>query len=117
MERFGKELLIAETYIDEMLAADQSGDYDSFVRRFDKVELEEFNQEIFNNDVALMREELGSYKSRVYLGSLQGFQTAIRPRCLRFVWRAVYEKNEALIILGIHQVDGEWYVNESTVSK
>jgi len=28
----------------------------------------------------------------------------------------VYEKNEAIITVGIHQVNGTWYVNESRVS-
>jgi hypothetical protein len=117
MERFGSELPIAEKYIDEMLEADRAGDYEAFISRFDKADLDGFNEEIFQNDVAQMRDDLGSYKSRVYLGSLEGVKSAQRPRCLRFVWRAIYEKNEALIVLGIHELNGVWYINESTVSK
>jgi len=117
MERFGAELSIAEKYIGEMLKADEAGSFDDFVRRFDKADLEGFTEEIFQHDVARMREDLGCYRSRVYLGSLEGFKTADRPRSLRFVWRGIYDKNEALIVLGIHEKDGDWYVNESTVSK
>ena len=39
------------------------------------------------------------------------------PNCLRFVWRAIYEKNEALITVGIHEKNGVWLVNENVVSK
>ena len=117
MDNVDAELAVAEKYLDEMMEADRADDYEGFIKRFDKVDLDGFNEEIFHNDAKLMREELGLYKSRSYLGSLNGFKDDTHPRCLRFVWRATYEKNEALIVVGIHEIDGIWYVNESTVSK
>ncbi|WP_250655885.1 hypothetical protein [Alkalimarinus coralli] len=110
-------LSIVENFLTEMLEADRTSDYEAFIKRFDKNDLEDFNKDIFLNDTALMREELGAYKSRVYLGSLNGFKDDSHPNCLRFVWRGIYEKNEALIVLGIHQKDGVWYVNENAISK
>lgn len=117
MKEHVDELGIAEEYLTEMLEADRVGDYAAFTRRFDSDELDGFDESIFLKDIELMREELGAYKDRCFLGSLNGFKRANRPASLRFVWRAIYEKNEALIILGIHQKNGVWCVNENVVSK
>lgn len=108
---------IAERYLTEMLEADRTGDYEGFIKYFDNADIEDFDEEIFLKDVALMREELGAYQDRSYLGSLNGFKTESHPKCLRFVWRAMYEKNEALITVGIHEKNGVWFVNENVVSK
>ena len=117
MKEHAKEQDIAEKYLNDMLEADRTGDYEGFIKYFDKVDLEDFDEGVFLNDVELMREELGAYKERFYLGSLNGFQTEKHPNCLRFVWRAIYEKNEALITVGIHEKNGVWLVNENVVSK
>lgn len=108
---------VAEEYLAEMLEADHAGDYEAFIKRFDSADLEGFSEDIFLKDIELMREDLGAYKDRTFLGSLNGFRSEERPKCLRFVWRATYEKNEALIILGIHEKNGIWHVNENVVSK
>ncbi len=117
MNDLKEELAVAEQYLTEMLEADRVGDYEGFIRRFDKIDLEGFGEDVFLKDTELMREELGVYQNRFYLGSLNGFKDDNHPRCLRFVWRAIYEKNEALIVVGIHEKDGVWYVNENTISK
>lgn len=111
-----EEFKIADKYLAEMLEADRDGNYLAFIKRFETVDPDEFNESIFLNDVDLMREELGLYKERVYLGSLKGISENSKQRSLRFVWRGIYDKNEALIVLGIHQKDGTWYVNENHVS-
>jgi len=108
---------IAERYLSDMLEADRTGDYEGFIKHFDKADLDDFDESIFLKDVELMREDLGTYKDRSYLGSLNGFKTPNHPNCLRFVWRAMYEKNEALITVGIHEKNGVWFVNENVVSK
>ena len=117
MSNAGEELVIAEKYLSEMLEADRTTDYAAFIERFDGIGLDGFNENVFLSDIECMREDLGVYKERYYLGSLQGFKNKRHSKCLRFVWRAVYEKNEVLIVLGIHEKSGIWYVNESTVSK
>ena len=117
MKQHIEELEIAEKYLTEMLEADRVGDYEAFIKRFDSADLEDFSENTFLKDIELMREDLGVYKGRSFLGSLNGFKSESHPRCLRFVWRATYEKNEALIILGIHEKNGVWYVNENVVSK
>ncbi len=117
MMEYTEELKIAEKYLVETLEADRTGDYEGFIQRFDKRDLEGFTEEIFNKDIKSMREELGAFKSRSYMGSLKGFQNEKHPYCLRFVWRATYEKSEVLIIIGIHKIGDVWYLNESKVSK
>jgi len=117
MIEYAEELKIAEKFLVETIEADRAGDYEGFIRRFDKRDLEGFYEEDFNKDIKLMREQLGAFKSRSYMGSLKGFQNEKHPSCLRFVWRATYEKSEVLIIIGIHKIGDVWYLNESTVSK
>jgi hypothetical protein len=117
MNEVVEELAIAEEYLTEMLEADRVSDYEGFVKRFDKVDLEGFDKDVFLNDTQQMREDLGTYKKRLYLGFLNGFKDDNHPKSLRFVWRAMYEKNEALIVVGIHEKCGVWYVNDNVISK
>lgn len=117
MTEHAEELKIAEAFLSEMLEADRLGDYEGFVKHFDGADLEGFNESLFLEDTELMRDELGAYKDRSFLGSLEGFQCEEHPGALRFVWRGIYEKNEALIILGMHKKAGAWRVNENVISK
>lgn len=117
MKEYVEELKIAEKYLTETLQADRDGNYEGFVKRFDKRDIEGFSEEVFFKDVELMRDELGTFISRSYLGSLKGFRDENHPDSLRFVWRATYEKTEALITVGMHKIDEVWYLNENNVSK
>lgn len=116
MVEYQAELKVAEQYLKEMLEADRDGDYRAFVSRFENIDPEEFNESTFLNDVELMKEELGAFKERVYLGTLNRLCKDGQEKSLRFVWRGIYDKNEALIVLGIHKKGGIWYVNENHVS-
>lgn len=111
-----EELKIAENYLSEMLEADQDGDYSTFIKRFESVDPVDFNEEVFLKDVVQMREDLGQYEERVFLGSLKTLSGTDAERSLRFVWRGIYQKNEALIVLGIHKKNGTWFVNENHIS-
>lgn len=46
------------------------------------------------------------------MGSLNTTVTDKHTPCIRYVWRGVFEKNETLITLGIHEREGVYYVNE-----
>jgi len=114
-----KELLaIAEQYLDEMIQAEleENADYEMFTQRFDKESLKDFGPSRFKKEMLCVNEDLGRYKSREYLGSLNGFvdpdDPDKHPGCIRYNWRGIFEKNETLITLGMHIVDGEYYVNE-----
>lgn len=102
-------LTVAEKFLDEMIAADAANDYEAFIRPF--VVDEEFTREKFEADVAEMQAAMGEYKSREYLGSLKGNDTDHKDS-LRFVWKGFYEKEEALMVVGICQIDGDWFAIE-----
>ncbi len=111
-------LAMAEQYLDEMIEAESSeqGDYELFTKRFAPDILKDFGPSRFKKELMCIAEDLGSYKSREYLGSLKGHIDADNPDkhpgCIRYNWRGIFEKNETLITLGIHVQDDVYYVNE-----
>lgn len=111
-------LAMAERFLDEMVEAESEGDgnYDLFTKRFDKDTLKDFGPSRFKKEMLCIREDLGAYQSREYLGSLKGAVDVDypdrHPGCIRYVWRGVFEKNETLITMGIHERDGTHFVNE-----
>ena len=111
-----QQLKIAESYLDEMLAAEEAVDYDAFVRRFETRDIEHFGASRFKKDMYAIREDYGDYRSREYLGCLAGKHDPDRPDrhpgCIRYVWRGVFEKSETLIVVGLFTRDGTAYVNE-----
>ena len=106
----------AERYLDEMLAAESDTDYRAFTRRFEPKDLEDFGESRFKKSMYAIREDLGEYRDREYLGSLRGFVDADRPDRrpggVRHVWRGVFEKNETVIVVGLHERDGKVHVSE-----
>ena len=111
-------LAMAERFLDEMIEAEQpeNQDYALFTKRFEKHTLKDFGPSRFKKEMLCAQEDLGLYQSRKYLGSLKGEVDVDdpdkHPGCIRYNWRGVFEKNETLITMGIHQRDGEYYVNE-----
>lgn len=115
MEDFTAQQTIADTYLEEMLQAEREQDHKAWGRRWLNNK-SEVSLEIFQKDVEHMHEVLGHYQSREYLGALKGRSDEStddhESTRLRFVWRVIFEKNEALYVVGIRQVDGTWYVYE-----
>ncbi|MEM7619778.1 MAG: hypothetical protein AAF228_04840 [Pseudomonadota bacterium] len=103
---------IAESYLDEMLEAERTRDFKAWTNRFNDDDLEGFSEEIFLSDLDRMEKNLGVYKSREFFGIVKGPKNISAKDSLspsfRFVWKAIFEKNEALIIVGIRQIDGIW---------
>jgi hypothetical protein len=106
----------AEQFLDEMLDAEEKLDYQLFVKRFEKKDVDNFGESRFTKDMYAIRTDLGAYQSRKFLGALNGYEDADNagrhPGCIRYVWRGIFEKNETLMIMGIHAKDGIFYVNE-----
>lgn len=111
-------LILAESYLEEMVEAEleENQDYELFTKRFDSETKRDFGPSRFKKEMLCLYEDLGRYVTREYLGSLKGHidqdDPERHPGCVRFVWRGVFEKNETLITMGIHKVDGVYYVNE-----
>ncbi|MBX2838624.1 MAG: hypothetical protein KTR35_17325 [Gammaproteobacteria bacterium] len=117
MEVFEAQQGRAEQYLDEMLEAERNSDYVAFCKRFEEDDLIDFDEQAFKEAVEAQRQELGGYQSRIFLGALNGYQDVTdaekHPDCLRYVWRGLFEKNETLIVVGIHERNGIWHVNEN----
>lgn len=109
MSNNAEALAVAEEYLDQMIAADAANDYEAFIKPF--IVNEEFTQEKFEADVAEMQPLMGAYVSREYLGSLKGNDDDHKDS-LRFVWKGTYEKEEALIVVGIVMIEGNWFAIE-----
>lgn len=112
MNEVDDRLAIAEKFFDEMLEAEGANDYKAWIRRFDHSDLVDFDESIFARDIKQMNEDLGAYQSRVYLGSLDGFKNENHPESIRFVWKGTFEKNEMVMVVGIHKKDQAWYVHQ-----
>lgn len=118
MEVGKSQLALAEKILDEMIEAEREGNenYELFVKHFDKETLSDFGPTRFKKEMMCIREDLGEYKSREYLGSLKGHVDPDypdkHPECVRYNWRGIFEKNETLITLGIHKEGSKYLVNE-----
>ena len=116
MGRSANTRATAETYLDEMLAAEESLDYEGWIARFERRFLVHFGESRFRKDLHAIRHDLGAYVTREYLGSLSGFREPEEeekyPGCVRYVWKGVFEKNETLIVVGLHERDGTVHVNQ-----
>lgn len=106
----------AEQYLDEMLDAEKAVDHQRFIKRFETKYVENFTESRFRKDMRSIREDLGDYRGREFLGCLKGFEDPDRlrkyPGCKRYVWKGIFEKNETLMVVGIYEKDGEIYANE-----
>lgn len=108
---------IAELYLDEMLAAELAGDFQQWIKRYEPVDLEDFDEAEYITDMELIGESLGNYVSREFMGSLKGLRRNVDETesidRMRFVWKGIFEKSEVVIIVGIHEKDGVVYANEN----
>jgi hypothetical protein len=109
------EKAIAEKFLKEMLEADDTGNYELFIKHYEEKDLVDFSMERFQNDIKHMQARNGMNLGYEYFGALQGYRDDNHDNCFRFVWKGIYEKRETLIVIGIHHKDDTWYINESSV--
>lgn len=115
MSNLKDEKAIAEGFLKEMLKADETGDYELFIKHYEEKDLVNFSRAGFEDDIKHMNARNGKNLSYEYFGSLQGYRDDDHEGCYRFVWKGIYEKREALIIIGIHRKNDTWFVNTSLV--
>jgi hypothetical protein len=113
MTEFNSEKAVAESFLQEMLEADDTGNYELFIKHYEAKDLVNFSQERFESDIKQMVAKNGKIVSCEYFGMLQGCHED--GDYFRFVWKGIYEKREALITIGIHSKANTWYINESSV--
>tara|TARA_R110001606_G_scaffold396782_1_gene571577 strand:+ start:2847 stop:3197 length:351 start_codon:yes stop_codon:yes gene_type:complete len=109
------EKAIAENFLKKMLEADDTGNYELFIKHYEEKDLVDFSMERFQNDIKHMQAQNGMNLDYEYFGALQGYRDDSHDNCFRFVWKGIYEKREALIVIGIHHKNDIWYINESSV--
>lgn len=99
-----------------MIEAGNSGDYEKWIHRRERQYLGNFNERGFRRDVEDIRDELGEYVSREYLGSTTGYENSALeeryPKAVRHLWRGIFDKNETLITCGYYCKNSQFYVNE-----
>ncbi|RBP79157.1 hypothetical protein EBI01_17625 [Marinomonas rhizomae] len=115
MPELKAERAIAEKFLKEMLKADDTGNYELFIKHYEREDLIDFSPERFEQDIKQMHARNGKHMGYEYFGTLKGYHNGNYDNCYRFVWKGIYEKREALITIGIHYKDGTWYINESSV--
>lgn len=107
---------IAEQYLDEMLEAESTLNYDLFIHRFEERDVINFGASKFKKDMHLIREDLGHYQDRAFLGEIKGISDPDHPERhpngKRYIWKGIFDKNEVFMIVGIHEREGVCYVNE-----
>jgi hypothetical protein len=107
-------LVMAETYLIEMLKADDAEDFALYTKRYEKERLVGFTLERFKNDLKHMHQDNGMNLGYEFLASLRN-QIVKGTSVYRSVWKGVYEKRDAVIELGIYQKEGAWYLMRSAV--
>ncbi len=106
---------IAEQYLDEMLNAKAELSYAKFTQRMTENLLEHFSEKRFLRSMGYLREDLGSYVSRKYLGAIDAWHESEpgdkHTKKTRHIWRGVFEKHEAFMTVGIYTKDRVQYVS------
>jgi len=105
----------AEQFVDEIIEGGFESNYQKFTRHFEKKYLVQFTKKRFLRQVRGIREDFGEYKSREFLGCVKGDtdpeNMAKYPNELRYLWHAVFEKNEVLMVACIYCKDGTYHVS------
>jgi len=107
---------IAEQYVDKILEAYAELSYAKVTRLIEKEELEDLTEKEFLRVTKDLHEDVGSYVSREYMGSIEGapFNEPVDkfPEASQHVWRGKFEKHTVLIIIGIYIKDGIRYIGD-----
>ena len=109
-----KALEVSETYLKEMLKADDTANFELYTKRYEKKYLANFSQDIFSDDIKAMHERNGMNTGYEFLGTLRS-SNFDDLEIFRSVWKGIYEKRDAVIELGVYEKNGEWFVIKSAV--
>jgi hypothetical protein len=99
---------VAEKILEELMVAEKNKDYKKYMSNFDSNSDDSFTEQKFLNELDEMDKEMGVYKERQYLCSLNDF----KPGCTRFVWKVSFEKGETIVVVGLIKRDDKYKVNE-----
>jgi hypothetical protein len=111
-----KQQQMAEQYLSDMLEGHSELNYTKITKYLDKECLKDVTEKEFLREHSDLKEDLGPYVSREYLGSIDGgpfTEPQERyPEAIRHVWRGVFEQHEVFIHMGIYTENGARRVGE-----
>ncbi|QUX92042.1 hypothetical protein CYL31_11745 [Marinomonas sp. A3A] len=76
---------IAEQFLQGMLKADDTGNYELFIKHYEEEDLVDFSPERFEYDIKHMQAKNGRNVGYEYFGALQGYRDGNHDGCFRFV--------------------------------
>lgn len=114
MMNTSEALAITETYLKEMLEADDNENFELYVKRYEAKRLEGFTRDKFSNDIKHMHERNGMNTGYEFLGRLRN-PTLDGAAVFRSVWKGIYEKRDAVIEMGVYKKNDVWYILHSIV--
>jgi len=114
MTHSSEAFAIAEKYLQEMLEADDTKNFELYTKRYEKKHLVNFSQERFLEDIKYMHDRNGMNTGYEFLSALRNASIDGLDVC-RFVYKGIYEKRDAVIDFGVYKKNGNWYVIESAV--
>ena len=107
---------VAEQYLDELLEGLFELNYTKFTQRFEQQYLVMFPETSFLREMRHVKEDIGNYLGREYMGSLNAKNIPgddRYPNRIRHLWRGFFEKNEAIIRVSTYLKDEVYYVNQA----
>ena len=107
-------MAIAEQYLQEMLKADDTADFELYTKRFESQYLTHFTKDRFQHDIKDMHERNGANKGYEFLATLRPSRIE-GMEVHRTVWKGIYEKRDAVIELVIYKKNDTWHIIQSAV--
>ncbi|MDO6426852.1 hypothetical protein Q4489_07510 [Thalassotalea sp. 1_MG-2023] len=114
MKESSLALKAAEKYLKEMLEADDTANFELYIKRYEEKYLVNFSKESFSDDIKSMHERNGMNTGYEFLGLLRNTKFDDLD-VFRTVWKGIYEKRDAVIEMGLYKKNGNWYVIKSAV--
>lgn len=103
----------AEEFLSEILEAEAEANYAKFTQRWEQIYLVSYPKHRFLRHCRVDSEDLGKYLRREFFGCVVPSEhpDGLYPNRVIYVWRAYYEKNEAILTLSIYKKDGAYFVS------
>ncbi len=110
-----ERLKIAENFLDRLIAARETADYQKIQELIEEPYRENwFNEKEFKRGITRFEEDLGAYITRTHFGTLRAIDHTMEkfPKGTRHIWRGQFEKANVIIILKIYKKDRDYFLGD-----
>ena len=110
-----ERLKIAEKFLDRLIAARETADYQKLEELIEERYREYWlNEKEFKRGLTRIDEDLGAYITRTHFGSLRAIDHTMEkfPEGTRHIWRGQFEKANTIIILKVYKKDGDYFLGD-----